>query len=135
MKVVLDTNVIVSGLLNPYGVPGEIVRLAVLGSLEVCYDARILSEYREVLLRPKFNFSQSDIDVFLTGIKISGHSTTSQPLKKALKDPDDEAFLEVALASNAKYLVTGNLSDYQGHGQTKVAILSPAQFMNLYRRQ
>lgn len=135
MKVVLDTNVIVSGLLNPYGVPGEIVRLAVFGSLEVCYDARILSEYQEVLLRPKFNFSESDVDAFLIGIKISGHSSTPEPLKKALKDPDDEAFLEVALASAVKYLITGNLSDYHGHGQTKVAIVSPAQFMSLYRLQ
>lgn len=44
MKVVLDTNVVVSGLLSPFGPPGEIVRMTADGFLELCYDARILSE-------------------------------------------------------------------------------------------
>ena len=48
MKVVLDTNVLVSGLLNPYGPPGRIVQLAAAGELQLCLDARILAEYREV---------------------------------------------------------------------------------------
>ena len=48
MKIVLDTNVLVSGLLSPYQAPGEIVRMCSSGTLSICYDARILGEYREV---------------------------------------------------------------------------------------
>ncbi|MBM3277488.1 MAG: PIN domain-containing protein [Candidatus Handelsmanbacteria bacterium] len=46
MRVVLDTNVLVSGLLSPYGPPVELVRLVAMGVLQVCYEARILAEYR-----------------------------------------------------------------------------------------
>lgn len=65
MKVALDTNVVVSGLLSPFGAPGEIVRMVASGALELCYDARILCEYRNVLLRPKFSFDQIHVDYFL----------------------------------------------------------------------
>ncbi len=49
MIVVVDTNVLVAGLLSPFGPPGEIVRMIVAGSLSLCFDARILSEYSDVL--------------------------------------------------------------------------------------
>ncbi len=58
MKIVLDTNVLVSGLLTPYGAAAEIVRLIASGVLSVCYDTRILLEYQEVLARPKFQFME-----------------------------------------------------------------------------
>ena len=61
MKIVLDTNVVVSGLLCPFGPSGEVVRIAVSGELQLCYDARILSEYEEVLLRPEFSFTSADV--------------------------------------------------------------------------
>ena len=51
MNVVLDTNVIVSGLLNPYGSCGEIVRMIAIDELNLYFDARILSEYKDVLKR------------------------------------------------------------------------------------
>ncbi len=54
MKIVLDTNVLVSGLLTPFGPTGEIVRMVSAGELILAIDARILSEYQEVLHRPKF---------------------------------------------------------------------------------
>ena len=57
MKVVIDTNVIVSGLLTPFGNSAEIVRMITSGKLNLCFDARILTEYEEVLKRPKFKFS------------------------------------------------------------------------------
>jgi len=58
VKVVLNTNVLLSGLLKPYGKPAAILRLVLSGALQVAYDGRILSEYRTVLLREKFHFSR-----------------------------------------------------------------------------
>ncbi len=46
MRIVLDTNVVVSGLLNAFGPSAQIVRLVAAGNLDLCYDARILTEYR-----------------------------------------------------------------------------------------
>ena len=59
MRIVLDTNVLVSGLLTPFGSSGEIVRMVFSGELILCIDARILSEYKEVLNRPKFKFDEN----------------------------------------------------------------------------
>lgn len=70
MLAVLDTNVVVSGLLKPYSSAGYIVRLVAEGALQVAYDARILLEYREVLARPKFGFDPG-VQVFNPGAFIA----------------------------------------------------------------
>ncbi len=57
MIVVMDTNVLVSGLLKGYGNAGAILRLLVKGTVQIAYDGRVMTEYREVLKREKFNFS------------------------------------------------------------------------------
>lgn len=61
MRIVLDTNVLLSGLLSPSGPPGNIVRLITTGTVRVCYDARILVDYRQVLLRPAFPFTEIQV--------------------------------------------------------------------------
>ena len=55
MRVVLDTNVVVSGLLQPKGKPAQVLALALGGAVLVAHDKRILAEYADVLARPKFN--------------------------------------------------------------------------------
>jgi putative PIN family toxin of toxin-antitoxin system len=54
MNIVLDTNVLISGLLTPFGPSGEIVRMIFADELTLCIGARILSEYSEVIHRPIF---------------------------------------------------------------------------------
>ena len=61
MKVVLDTNVLVSGLLNPDGNPGRVLDLLLAGEITLLVDDRILAEYRAVLARPRFGFDVGDI--------------------------------------------------------------------------
>ena len=133
MRTVLDTNVLVSGLLKPYGTPGEIVRMVASGVLRVFHDARILAEYQEVLRRPKFGCRPSDIDALLDGIRSNGLAVSATPLSRRLKDPDDEMFLEVALAGAVRHLITGNLSDYEGRTHQRVQIISPSRFIAWYR--
>ena len=133
MKIVLDTNVLISGLLSPYQAPGEIVRMVASGALSVCYDARILAEYRDVLLRPKFGFEKRHIDDLLEQIQICGHSTSSKPLAKALPDAADEAFLEVTIASGAAHLITGNLKHFPHIKHSGIQIVSPAKFIQIFK--
>jgi putative PIN family toxin of toxin-antitoxin system len=111
MMIALDTNVLVSGLLNPYGAPGQIVRMVAAGNVALCFDARILGEYREVLMRPKFPFRAEQIDALLDQIRAAGESVSPRPCPHALPDHDDEAFLEAALATGV-CLVTGNPKHY-----------------------
>ena len=133
MKVVLDTNVLVSGFLNPRGAPGALVRLAAEGRLTPCYDARILAEYREVLLRPRFGLTPGLVDAFLDQVESEGHPASPRPLSSRLPDPDDEPFLEVA-ASCVAPLVTGNLRHYPASARAGVEVESPAEFLERLRR-
>ena len=129
MNIVLDTNVLVSGLLSPFGSPGEIVRMVSSGRLTLSFDARILSEYTEVLLRPKFKFDKDKVIVLLDYIKNNGQTVSSSPLPQSLPDHDDEPFLEVALAGKAVCLVTGNLGHFPVSLRQGMKILSPGEFL------
>jgi len=132
MKIVLDTNVLVSGLLTPFGPSGEIVRMITAGRLTLYVDARILSEYEEVLRRPKFEFSKERIDVVIDYVKQRGVFVSSAPLESHLPDLDDEPFLEVAIAGNVRSLVTGNKAHYPPGIIEGVRTLSPSDFLHSY---
>ncbi len=133
MKVVLDTNVLVSGLLNPYGPPGQIVRLAAAGELQLCFDARILAEYREVLRRPAFPFRAEEVDALLEQLRAAGEAVGAKPLMQRLPDIDDEPMLEVASAGEVDYLVAGNVRHFPAKCSVGVGVVSPAQFLEIYR--
>jgi putative PIN family toxin of toxin-antitoxin system len=135
LRIVLDTNVLVSGLLSPFGPPGEIVRLVSTGLLSLCLDARIVSEYRDVLARPKFGFDPDAVATLLDYLESSGEMAASQPLATRLPDPDGEPFLEVALAAVADALVTGNLGHYPQGARAGAAVLSPAELVERYRSE
>ncbi len=133
MKIVLDTNVLVSGLLSAFGPPGEIVRLVTARAVRLCYDARILGEYRQVLLRPAFPFSLARVESLLDQIQADGEPVEARLLPGRLPDPDDEVFLAVALAGQAGCLVTGNLKHYPKRHRQGVEVVSPRDFVELYR--
>ena len=135
MKIVLDTNVLVSGLLTPFGPSGEIVRMVSAGELILYIDARILSEYQEVLHRPKFKFNEDHISILLDFIKLYGQFISSLQLKNRLPDPDDEPFLEVAIAGKVRSLITGNIVHYPLAFREGIKILSPSEFLEFFRIQ
>ncbi len=133
MRIVLDTNVLVSGLLSPFGPPGEIVRLVSSGSVVLCVDARVMGEYEEVLLRPRFGFDPDSVAALLDYIDFRSEVAASEPLHTRLPDRDDEPFLEVALSCTADCLVTGNLGHFPHEARGNVTVLSPAEFVERYR--
>ncbi len=135
MRIVLDTNVLVAGLLSPFGPPGEIVRMVSSGELTLCLDARVLSEYAEVLRRPKFGFDEDAVAALLDYVEYRGLMVASSPLPEALPDTDDEPFLEIALACGAEYLVTGNLVHFPETLCCGVTVVSPAEFVSAYRER
>ena len=128
MKIVLDTNVIISGVLNPQGLPSQIINLLLNGKITVLYDNRILNEYSEVLRRKKFNFRPSWIEPFLEYIRAEGIFITAEPIKERFEDEDDKMFYEVAITGKAKYVVTGN----KEHFPHEELIKSPKEFIDIY---
>ena len=133
MNIVLDTNVLFAGLLTPTGPCGEMVRMVSSGELRLSFDARILSEYQEVLLRPKFRFKKDSVIALLEYIRHSGTVVASSPLPHSLPHRDDEPFLQAAIAGQAACLVTGNRSHFPLKLCCGVTTLSPNDFLSFYK--
>ena len=128
MKLVLDTNVLISGLLNPQGTPGTILFQLKQSDWKVLWDERIFSEYQGVLGRSKFNFTPSRIHDLLQAIQGHGVRIFPQGLDLTLPDPDDLPFLEVAVAGGADFLITGNLKDFPVESRYGIRVVAPAEF-------
>jgi putative PIN family toxin of toxin-antitoxin system len=135
LRIVLDTNALVSGLLSPFGPPGAIVRMVSSGVVVLCLDARIFTEYDDVLARPCFGFDPDAVAALLDYVEFRGEVVAAEPLPRHLPDPDGEPFLEVAAASGAECLVTGNLAHFPAEARAGVTVLSPAQFMDRLRAE
>jgi putative PIN family toxin of toxin-antitoxin system len=134
LRIVLDTNVLVSGLLSESGPPGRIVSLIPESLFVPCFDARILAEYREVLRRPHLGIAPARVERLLTDLEEEGETVVGHPLVDRLPDPSDEPFLEVAIAARADYLVTGNLRHFPARLRQGVAVVSPRTLLDALRR-
>ena len=126
----MDTNVLVSGLLTPFGVCGDVVRMLTSGDLLLCVDSRILSEYESVLRRPRFKMDPRMINVLMEYIESTSEPHGSRPLSQSLPDEDDSQFLEVAISADADCLVTGNLKHFPPKLRCNVTVLSPREFLD-----
>lgn len=122
----IDTNVVVSGLLNPHGPSARVLDAVLDGRLKLVYDARILAEYRDVLHRPRLKLAPDKITAFLNGLQ-GQTKVTPSPLAVAGPDADDIVFVDAALATTDKTNVTGNLADYPPEILHGARVLTPAQ--------
>jgi putative PIN family toxin of toxin-antitoxin system len=126
ISVVIDTNILVSALLSPFGSPAKILDHVLNGNAVMCYDSRILIEYEEVLVRPKFMFDKNSVRKLLDFIVYTGVSIIPVPLPYSFVAEDDKMFYEVAKSANA-YLVTGNAK----HFPNDPLVISPQEFVSL----
>jgi len=129
MKVVLDTNVLVAGLLSPFGPPAQVLQLLLSGKVRLCYDGRVLAEYRQILARPAFGFEAELTEAVVEYLEHAGELAAVTPWPLELPDPDDAAFLEVAAGGQADYLITGNLRHFPSRKRRGVKVVTPAQFL------
>jgi len=126
MKAVLDTNILVSALLTPNGNPARILDYVLNGTVVMCYDSRLIAEYLEVLLQPKFAFNQKAINQVIDFILHSGVSVVPEPSTIYFEDHDDKKFYEVAKSVQA-FIITGNIK----HFPAEPMIVTPAEFLNI----
>jgi len=133
MLIVLDTNVLISSLLNPKGSPGKILDLIIDNQIQIAYDDRILGEYEDVLARPELHIHPPKAKVVIDHMELTGKYMTSAPLSlEGFTDPDDIMFAEVFVSSEADALVTGNIKHFKPLTDRKQLVLSPAQFLEKY---
>lgn len=89
MKIVLDTNVLVSAFLKPRSKPARIMRLVLQGDIQIIVNEHILAEYLEVLKRPKFNLNLKNVQTILEVIRSKGINAPSLAESFDLPDSSD----------------------------------------------
>jgi len=131
--VVIDTNVFVSAFISPKGVSSEFVNALTDGKYSLVYNHQMLCEYLEVLSRKKFGLSRAEIDEFqdIIGFQEEIDGIT---FDYELPDEDDRVFIEAALATQEKIIVTGNTKHYPKPLMKKLGIIvvSPAEALKLF---
>ncbi len=130
MKIVLDTNVLVSAILSPHGPPAAVLRALLTEQAFLCFDERILSEYREVFSRGKFSFDEDLVEELVAYLEATGSPALAPPIDLALPDSADQMFIEVALAGHAEFLVTGNLKHFPKSERAGIVVATPKQFID-----
>jgi uncharacterized protein len=131
MRIVVDTNVLVSGVLSAGGPPGWIVEAILAGDIEPVFDSAILAEYEDVLMRKELRLSPVRVVEILAAVRTSGTTVSVAPWPLKLPDPDDAPFLAVASFAECT-LVTGNLKHFPARSRGGVKVLSPRQFLESY---
>jgi putative PIN family toxin of toxin-antitoxin system len=121
MRVVLDTNVLLSAALKPAGLEAQVVDRALGGTLQACVTQAVLDEYADVLKRDKFRAVRERAERLLAGMESCALRVQAGETVAAAMDEDDNRFLECAAAAQAEFLITGNLRHYPaGWGVTRI---------------
>ena len=129
MKVVCDTNVLISGILFG-GHARAILSLAAQGAIVNCISPDILREMGEVLARPKFDLSPDQVSGILQLLGDSFETARPAARVAAIKtDDSDNRILEAAWAAGAKCIVSGDKDLLNLRAWRGIRILSPADFM------
>ena len=135
MRIVLDTNVLVSAMLTGGGAPDMALQLVLQGDATLLIDSRILAEYDEVTMRSRFDFDALERRALRQAIAAIAEPIVARPLRLTLPDPDDRMFVEVAIAGEADAIVTGNVKHFvPKRGVLPVTILTPRAFVDRLRR-
>jgi putative PIN family toxin of toxin-antitoxin system len=130
LRLVIDTNIVVSAALKPDGLQRTVFLLAITKPAKLYVTDAILAEYREVLARPELRIRRGLRQQLLDLIKNHSQPVRGvRPLRVA-EDPDDDKFLECADAARADYLVTGNQRHFPKFWK-KTKVITPREFIGV----
>jgi putative PIN family toxin of toxin-antitoxin system len=133
MRVVIDTNVLISAFIKPKGSLGILLPRLRTGAYSLLYSDRSLEELVDVLGRPrlrrKYLFSDEDVKTLLGIILLLGEKVVPTRRIAFCRDPKDDKFLEIAVAGKADAIVSGDrdlldLNSFEG-----IPILKPSLFL------
>ena len=130
LRLVIDTNIVVSAALKPDGLQRTVLLLAITKPARLYVTEAIMAEYREVLARPKMKIRKGLRQQFLQLIKSHARSVVPTRTLQMARDPDDNKFLECADAARADYLVTGNQRHFPKFWK-KTKVISSREFINI----
>lgn len=128
MKIVMDTNVLFASLYSVNGASYKILQYLAAGKLSLALSTPLLFEYEDVLKRNRdlLNLNDDEIETVLDNLCAFGQSQKIHFLwRPYLPDAKDDMVLELAVASNAKTIITHNLKDFAGIEKFGVAAIPP----------
>lgn len=136
-KIVLDTNVIVSALIQQKGYSALIVNDLVLSKkVKLCLSKEVWEEYIDVLNRDKFSkISSFKSKAAIVLSKIEELASFFVPTLKirVIMDVSDNKFLELAIIGKAEYVITGNKNDFTMSEYKGIKIVSPKEYWEYYK--
>ena len=135
MRVVIDTNVLVSAVIRPQGTTGQVLQRLRTRRFELLMSRATLDELVEVLFRPrlrtKYHLTDSTLHPVLRLIFLRSMILQTHEKVTACRDPKDDIYLELAVAGGADYIVTGDTDLLVLHPFRSIPILTPATFLTL----
>ena len=132
MRIILDTNVLVSGIFFS-GPPFRILKAWRDNKLQLVVSTDILDEYQRVAAILGEKYSQVDIRPVLDLLTVNSDIVTASPLPEPVSvDPDDDKFIACALVGNTKLIVSGDRHLLDVDGYQDIRVLKPRRFVNIY---
>jgi uncharacterized protein len=130
LRLVLDTNVVVSAALKPNGLPRTVLLLAFTKPASLYVTDPILAEYREVLTRPELKIRRDLRQQLLQLLRSRSRLVRVVRQLRITNDPEDDKFLECADAARADYLITGNQRHFPKFWK-KTKVIAPREFISI----
>ncbi|MBI4596357.1 MAG: putative toxin-antitoxin system toxin component, PIN family [Candidatus Tectomicrobia bacterium] len=133
LKVVFDTNVIISAALTEEGLPALLLSLTLGGKVSPFISPALIKEYQMVLDRPRFKFDPEEVKGLIE--KINQKATLVQPTEtlSILNDEPDNRILECALKAKADFIITGNKKHFPFTEFKGIEIVTPREFISKIR--
>jgi uncharacterized protein len=130
LRLVVDTNIVVSAALKPDGLQRTVLLLAITKPARLYVTEAVMAEYLEVLARPRMNIPKGRRRQLLQLIRNNSHTVTPARSLQVTPDPDDNKFLECADAARADYLVTGNQRHFPRFWK-KTKVITSLEFIGI----
>ena len=132
MKVVVDTNVFISGVFFT-GPPHQILDAWRRGRVQIVVAPEILTEYRDTGTELAANFPEVELEPWLELLAVKSILVEAPPLEEQVcTDPDDDKFLACALAGRVSIIVSGDKALLRASGYKRLKVLTPRSFVNQY---
>ncbi len=138
-KVVLDTNVVVSGLISPKGAPRKILKLWQTKKINLVVSQKVIDEILDVLKRPKIKRRYQLSEEKIKRVKKSLEKDCAiiepkQKLEIIVEDPADDKFLACALQGKAKWIISGDKHLLKLKSFKNIKIVTPREFLKILEK-
>ncbi len=131
MKIVIDTNIVVSGIVFG-GKPERLLRLAIKNDVEMCISSQILAEYDEIIARLSAKYPKRPKSITLKDLIDSASIVSPTQTVTVCRDNDDNKFIECVLAGKCLYIVSGDADLLDLKAYAGIEIVTVAEFFSRY---